>query len=233
MAARSGSPALIRAVAAVPGIARVRYATSHPGDMSDDLIDAHRDVQALAPSSPSAGSIRLRPGAEGDEPPPSRRRLSRHRRARARGAAGHRLLVRFHRRLSGRNRRRFRGNARARPRRRFRLVLRLQIFGPARNPRRRGAGQIDAATKESAARQASGADRGAVAGLQSRDRGPARSRCCSRSPAGARARSIGRSPYMQAVFAEAPQSLIGVMAEVEIVGVEPHSLRGRVVSPAS
>ena len=44
---------------------------------------------------------------------------------------------------------------------------------------------------------------------------------------------IGRSPYMQAVFAEGPRSLIGVMAEVEIVGVEPHSLRGRVVSPAS
>jgi tRNA-2-methylthio-N6-dimethylallyladenosine synthase len=44
---------------------------------------------------------------------------------------------------------------------------------------------------------------------------------------------IGRSPYMQAVFAEGPRSLIGFMAEVEIVGVEPHSLRGRVVSPAS
>jgi hypothetical protein len=35
------------------------------------------------------------------------------------------------------------------------------------------------------------------------------------------------------VFADGPRSLIGVMAEVEIVGVEPHSLRGRVVSPAS
>jgi tRNA-2-methylthio-N6-dimethylallyladenosine synthase len=44
---------------------------------------------------------------------------------------------------------------------------------------------------------------------------------------------IGRSPYMQAVFADGPRSLIGVMAEVEIIGLEPHSLRGRVVSPAS
>ena len=44
---------------------------------------------------------------------------------------------------------------------------------------------------------------------------------------------IGRSPHMQAVFAEGPRSLIGVMSQVEIVGVEPHSLRGRVVSPAS
>src|SRR5271166_2275676 len=45
-----GLARLIRAAAAVPGIARVRYATSHPDDMSDDLIDAHRDVQALAPN---------------------------------------------------------------------------------------------------------------------------------------------------------------------------------------
>jgi len=45
--------------------------------------------------------------------------------------------------------------------------------------------------------------------------------------------AIGRSPYMQAVFAEGPASLIGAMAEVEIVGVGPNSLRGRIVSPAS
>ena len=44
-----GLAELIRAVAAVPGIARVRYATSHPNDMSEDLIDAHRDIPALAP----------------------------------------------------------------------------------------------------------------------------------------------------------------------------------------
>src|SRR5271157_5376740 len=40
---------LIAAAAGVSGIRRVRYATSHPIDMSDDLINAHRDVEALAP----------------------------------------------------------------------------------------------------------------------------------------------------------------------------------------
>ena len=44
-----GLAGLIRAAAAVPGIGRVRYTTSHPSDMSEDLIDAHRDVEALAP----------------------------------------------------------------------------------------------------------------------------------------------------------------------------------------
>ena len=44
---------------------------------------------------------------------------------------------------------------------------------------------------------------------------------------------IGRSPTMQSVFANGPQSLIGALTEVEIDAVEPHSLRGRIVSPAS
>ncbi len=44
---------------------------------------------------------------------------------------------------------------------------------------------------------------------------------------------IGRSPYMQAVFAEGPPSLIGAIAEVEIVDLRPNSLHGRLVSPAS
>ncbi len=40
---------LIRALADLPGLRRLRYATSHPRDMSDDLIDAHRDVPTLMP----------------------------------------------------------------------------------------------------------------------------------------------------------------------------------------
>jgi tRNA-2-methylthio-N6-dimethylallyladenosine synthase len=40
---------LIRHLAHVDGIARLRYTTSHPRDMDDSLIDAHRDVAALMP----------------------------------------------------------------------------------------------------------------------------------------------------------------------------------------
>jgi tRNA-2-methylthio-N6-dimethylallyladenosine synthase len=40
---------LLRRVADIPGIARVRYTTSHPGDVDDDLIAAHRDLPRLAP----------------------------------------------------------------------------------------------------------------------------------------------------------------------------------------
>ncbi|QIB33866.1 tRNA (N6-isopentenyl adenosine(37)-C2)-methylthiotransferase MiaB [Ancylobacter pratisalsi] len=45
----SGLAELVRRVAEVPGIARVRYTTSHPRDMDDDLIAAHRDLPALMP----------------------------------------------------------------------------------------------------------------------------------------------------------------------------------------
>jgi tRNA-2-methylthio-N6-dimethylallyladenosine synthase len=40
---------LLERVAQVPGIARLRYTTSHPGDMEDSLIAAHRDLAALMP----------------------------------------------------------------------------------------------------------------------------------------------------------------------------------------
>ncbi|MFD0916951.1 tRNA (N6-isopentenyl adenosine(37)-C2)-methylthiotransferase MiaB [Pseudahrensia aquimaris] len=40
---------LLHELAAVQGIERLRYVTSHPCDMSDDLIEAHRDLDVLMP----------------------------------------------------------------------------------------------------------------------------------------------------------------------------------------
>ncbi len=40
---------LLYRLARVPGIARLRYTTSHPLDMDDRLIEAHRDLPALMP----------------------------------------------------------------------------------------------------------------------------------------------------------------------------------------
>jgi tRNA-2-methylthio-N6-dimethylallyladenosine synthase len=40
---------LMREMAEIPGLWRVRYTTSHPRDMDDDLIAAHRDVPAVMP----------------------------------------------------------------------------------------------------------------------------------------------------------------------------------------
>jgi tRNA-2-methylthio-N6-dimethylallyladenosine synthase len=40
---------LIRALADIPDLLRIRYMTSHPNDMADDLIAAHGDVPQLMP----------------------------------------------------------------------------------------------------------------------------------------------------------------------------------------
>ncbi len=47
---RSASLAdLLHRIAGIPGIARLRYTTSHPRDMDDSLIAAHRDLACLMP----------------------------------------------------------------------------------------------------------------------------------------------------------------------------------------
>ena len=40
---------LVRSLAEIRGLDRIRYTTSHPRDMGDDLIAAHRDVEQLMP----------------------------------------------------------------------------------------------------------------------------------------------------------------------------------------
>ncbi|MBC7132238.1 MAG: tRNA (N6-isopentenyl adenosine(37)-C2)-methylthiotransferase MiaB [Roseovarius sp.] len=44
-----GLARLIRALARIDGLARIRFTTSHPNDMSDDLIAAHGDCEKLMP----------------------------------------------------------------------------------------------------------------------------------------------------------------------------------------
>ena len=41
--------ALLHHLAGIPGIVRLRYSTSHPRDVDDTLIEAHRDLDALMP----------------------------------------------------------------------------------------------------------------------------------------------------------------------------------------
>ena len=40
---------LIRGLAEIPGLARIRYTTSHPGDMDAELFAAHAEVPSLMP----------------------------------------------------------------------------------------------------------------------------------------------------------------------------------------
>ncbi len=44
-----GLARLIRHISDLPGLKRIRYTTSHPNDMDDDLIAAHGDIENLMP----------------------------------------------------------------------------------------------------------------------------------------------------------------------------------------
>jgi tRNA-2-methylthio-N6-dimethylallyladenosine synthase len=46
---RRGLADLIRALAQIDGLERIRYTTSHPMDMNDDLVAAHNEVDKLMP----------------------------------------------------------------------------------------------------------------------------------------------------------------------------------------
>jgi tRNA-2-methylthio-N6-dimethylallyladenosine synthase len=46
---RQGLGGLIGALDALPGLARIRYTTSHPNDMREDLVRAHAEVAKLMP----------------------------------------------------------------------------------------------------------------------------------------------------------------------------------------
>ena len=46
---RTGLAGLVTRLAAIPGLARLRFTTSHPNDMGEDLIAAHRDEPKLMP----------------------------------------------------------------------------------------------------------------------------------------------------------------------------------------
>ena len=46
---RQGLDSLIRALALIDGLERIRYTTSHPADLTDELIAAHGEVPKLMP----------------------------------------------------------------------------------------------------------------------------------------------------------------------------------------
>ncbi|MGB3584490.1 MAG: tRNA (N6-isopentenyl adenosine(37)-C2)-methylthiotransferase MiaB [Roseiarcus sp.] len=227
-----GLAGLIAAAAAVPGIARVRYATSHPGDMSEDLIDAHREVAALAPFlhlPVQSGSNRVLKSMN------RRHRVAdyldivaRVRAARPDIAFSSDFIVGY----PGETDAEFEATLTLVRAVGFASAYAFKYSARPGTPAAEAPGQIDAATK---AQRLARLQVVIEEQLQAFNRATVgrRFEVLFERPGRREGQVIGRSPYMQAVFADGPRSLIGVVAEVEIIGLEPHSLRGRVVSPAS
>jgi tRNA-2-methylthio-N6-dimethylallyladenosine synthase len=227
-----GLASLIRAAATVPGICRVRYMTSHPNDMSEDLIQAHRDVPALAPYL----HLPVQSGSDKMLKSMNRRHcvadyldvVGRVRAARADIAFSSDFIVGYP------------GETDADFDQTLALVRAVGFassyafkYSPRPGtPAAEMSGQVDEATK---ARR--------LTALQDliEDQRQVFNRASVgqhldvlfEKPGRREGQLIGRSPHMQSVFVEGPQSLIGELMQVEMIAVEPRSLRGRIVSPAS
>jgi tRNA-2-methylthio-N6-dimethylallyladenosine synthase len=227
-----GLASLIRAAATVRGICRVRYMTSHPNDMSEDLIQAHRDVPALAPYL----HLPVQSGSDTILKLMNRRYrvadyldvVERVRGARPDIAFSSDFIVGYP------------GETDADFDQTLALVRTVgfassYVFKYSPRPGTPAAemsGQVDEATK---ARR--------LTALQDliEDQRQVFNRASVgkhldvlfEKPGRREGQLIGRSPHMQSVFVEGPQSLIGELMQVEMIAVEPRSLRGRIVSPAS
>ena len=229
---RSGSPRLIRAAASVPGIRRVRYMTSHPNDMSEDLIQAHRDIPALAPYL----HLPVQSGSDSVLKSMNRRHrvadyldvVARVRAARPDIAFSSDFIVGYP------------GETDADFDQTLALVRTVGFassyafkYSPRPGtPAAEMSGQVDEATK---ARRLAALQDLIEDQRQTFNRASVGQRLevLFEKPGRREGQVIGRSPTMQSVFADGPQSLIGELMQVEMVAVEPRSLRGRIVSPAS
>jgi tRNA-2-methylthio-N6-dimethylallyladenosine synthase len=227
-----GLATLIGAAATVPGICRVRYMTSHPNDMSEDLIQAHRDVPALAPYL----HLPVQSGSDKMLKSMNRRHcvadyldvVGRVRAARPDIAFSSDFIVGYP------------GETDADFDQTLALVRAVGFassyafkYSPRPGtPAAEMSGQVDEATK---ARR--------LTALQDliEDQRQVFNRASVgqhldvlfEKPGRREGQLIGRSPHMQSVFVEGSQSLIGELMQVEMIAVEPRSLHGRIVSPAS
>ncbi len=220
---------LMRRVASCPGVLRIRYTTSHPTDMSPDLILAHRDNPSLAPYlhlPVQSGSDRVLAAMN-----------RKHTVADYLAIIGEFRAIRPDIALSSDFIVGFPGETDADFEATLDLARKVGFaasfsFKYSPRPGTPGAdlpGQIDESIKaERLARlqqaledQRQAFNRSAVGGVMS-----VLIEKLGRYPG----QLIGRSPYMQAVLTEGDPSLIGTLVDIEILSVGPNSLRGRIVA---
>ena len=108
-AAPRGCPTCSVSCTTSTGIDRIKFVTNYPKDMTDDLLQAVRDLPKCLALSARAGAKRLERGAAADEARLHGRRISRDAGPHSRDGARRGGDQRFHRRLLRRDGRRFRG----------------------------------------------------------------------------------------------------------------------------
>lgn len=218
--------ALCYELAEIKGLERIRYTTSHPRDMSDDLIEAHRDLEKLMPYlhlPVQAGSDRVL-----------------HRMNRQHSAAEYLELVDRIRAarpdiaLSGDFIVGFPSESDSDFEATLELVRKVryaQAYSFKYSPRPGTPGatmdiQVPDEVKSERLAELQKLLSDHQKGFNETMRGR-KLKVLFEKPGRQKGQLIGRSPYLQAVHAEAPDHLRGQLAEVEIVDIMPNSLTGR------
>ena len=196
---------------------------------TQELIDAHADLPTLAPFvhlPVQSGSNRILKAMNRRH---DARLLSRHRRAAARGAAGYCALVRFHRRLSRRDRRGFRGDA-------GRSSARSASPRPSPSNIRRGPARPAPSARIRSPKSVKSERLAVLQALVEEQRHAFNAATVGRTvevlfekPGRHEGQIAGKSPYMQPVHAMGGLELIGSILPVTIVAAGSNSLAGRIV----
>ena len=220
---------LLERLARIEGLARLRYLTSHPKDMSDDLIAAHRDLAALMPylhlPVQSGSDSVLEAMNRGHSADVYRRIVDRVRSARPDIALSSDFIVGF----PGESDKDFEAT----------LALVREIgfaqaycFKYSRRP-----GTPAASARRQVAEEAKDARLEVLQKLLLDQRAAFDASLVGQvldvlfeKPGRRQGQAIGRSPYLQAVHVEEAASLIGEIHRVRIAQVFPNSLKGSLVT---
>jgi tRNA-2-methylthio-N6-dimethylallyladenosine synthase len=219
---------LVRRLAAIEGLDRIRYTTSHPRDMDDGLIAAHAEIPELMPYlhlPVQSGSDRVLRAMNRDHTAASYvRTVERIRTARPDIAVSGDLIVGF----PGETEAEFEATLQLVREVRYAACFSFKYSARAGTPAACLPGQVDEAVKDDRLNRLNALleeQRLAFnAGLVGRTVDVLFER------AGRHSGQIGgRSPYLQAVHCDGPQSLIGKIAPVRIESAHMNSLSGVLV----
>lgn len=219
---------LIRALDEIEGLERIRYTTSHPNDMDEDLIAAHGEVAALMPYL----HLPIQSGSD---------RILKEMNRRHDAAAYVALIARIRATrpdiaISGDFIVGFPGETEAEFQETLALVRKVNYaqaysfrYSPRPGTPAADMPQVDAAEAAERLRR--------LQALLGEQQAAFQGACVGRTlpvmiekPGRVAGQMIGRSPYLQSVHLDADPALTGRIVAVEIIGSGPNSLAGRLAA---
>jgi tRNA-2-methylthio-N6-dimethylallyladenosine synthase len=220
---------LLDRLSRIAGVARLRYTTSHPRDMSDDLIAAHGDIEAVMPYlhlPVQSGSDAVLDAMNRQHTADDYRRLvERIRHARPDIALTSDFIVGF----PGESDRDFEAT--------LGLVRDVKYAGAFSFKYSARPGTPAAAARKHVPDDVRDARLQVLNALLVEQQDAFKASCRGRTldvlfekPGRNPGQAVGRSPYLQPVHVEGAANLIGTIQPVCIEDVHPNSLRGRLVS---